>query len=214
MGRLRLRSRHRLLCGDSTKADDVERLMDGETADAIVTDPPYGGILNKPSGHGKLKEAAKRYGGGDWDHRPSSETIRSLTNASNVVIWGGNYFASDLPSARCWLVWDKRNGMSSFADAELAWTNLDQAVRMHSQSIASISDRAHPTQKPIEVMAWSIEFTSGLIFDPYLGSGTTLIAAEQLDRRCFGMEIDQTYCDIIVKRWENLTGEKAVLADA
>lgn len=208
-GDLWLLGRHRLLCGDSTKAEDVERLMDGEKADAIVTDPPYGGILNKPSGHGKLKEAAKRYGGGDWDHRPSSETIRSLANATDVVIWGGNYFASDLPSARCWLVWDKRNGKSSFADAELAWTNIDQAVRMHSQSISSISDRAHPTQKPIEVMAWSIGFTSGLIFDPYLGSGTTLIAAEQFDRRCFGMEIDPAYCDVIVRRWENLTGEEA-----
>lgn len=210
-GDLWLLGEHRLLCGDSTKAEDVERLMAGAKAEACVTDPPYGGILNKQSGHGKLKESVKRYGGGDWDYRPSSETIRSLANSSKVVIWGGNYFATDLPSSRCWLVWDKRNGESSFADAELAWTNLDQAVRLHAQSVQSIPDRAHPTQKPVEVMAWSIRFTSGLVFDPYLGSGTTLIAAEQLGRKCYGMEISPAYCDVIVKRWETLTGKKATL---
>ena len=211
MGRLRLRSRHRLLCGDSTKAEDVARLMDGAKATACVTDPPYGGVLNKKSGHGKLKEAALKYGGGDWDYRPSAQMLKSLSSFNEAIIWGGNYFASDLSDARGWLVWDKKNGDSSFADAELAWSNIDQAVRVYREHISAITDRGHPTQKPVGLLAWCVKMTAGLLFDPFLGSGTTLIAAEQLKRSCYGIEIDPTYCDVIVKRWENLTGETAVL---
>ena len=121
------------------------------------------------------------------------------------------YFASDLPDTRGWLVWDKKNGEVSFADAELAWTNLDQAVRVIAEHIGTIRNRSHPTQKPVSVIAWCIEKTEGLIFDPFLGSGTTLIAAEQLNRKCFGMEISPAYCDVIVKRWEQLTNKKATL---
>jgi hypothetical protein len=209
-GDLWILGEHRLLCGDSTKAEDVERLMAGKRAGAVVTDPPYGGILNKTNGHGKLKEAAKKYGGGDWDYRPSGELLRWIASFNHAIIWGGNYFASDLPDGRGWLVWDKKNGQSSFADAELAWTNLDQAVRMIAENVGTIGDRAHPTQKPVQVMRWAIEMTSGDLLDPFLGSGTTLIAAEQLGRKCYGMEISPQYCDVIVKRWETLTGRKAV----
>lgn len=209
-GDLWILGEHRLLCGDSTNADDVARLMAGVKADAVVTDPPYGGVLNKTNGHGKLKDAVKKYGGGDWDYRPSGELLRWLASFKCSVIWGGNYFANDLPDGRGWLVWDKKNGQSSFADAELAWTNLDQAVRMVSENIGTITDRAHPTQKPVQVMRWAVEMTSGIVLDPFLGSGTTLIAAEQLNRKCFGMEISPQYCDVIVKRWENLTGMVAV----
>jgi DNA modification methylase len=208
-GDLWILGEHRLLCGDSTKAEDVERLMAGKRAGAVVTDPPYGGILNKTNGHGKLKEAAKKYGGGDWDYRPSGELLRWIASFNHAIIWGGNYFASDLPDGRGWLVWDKKNGQSSFADAELAWTNLDQAVRMIAENVGTIGDRAHPTQKPVQVMRWAIEMTSGDLLDPFLGSGTTLIAAEQLGRKCYGMEISPQYCDVIVKRWETLTGRQA-----
>ena len=184
--------------------------MAGKRAAAVVTDPPYGGILNKTNGHGKLKEAAKKYGGGDWDYRPSGELLQWIASFNHAIIWGGNYFASDLPDGRGWLVWNKKNGQSSFADAELAWTNLDQAVRMIAENVGTIGDRAHPTQKPVQVMRWAIEMTSGDLLDPFLGSGTTLIAAEQLGRKCYGMEISPQYCDVIVKRWETLTGRKAV----
>ena len=209
-GDLWILGEHRVLCGDSTKAEDVARLMAGKRAGAVVTDPPYGGILNKTNGHGKLKEAAKKYGGGDWDYRPSGELLQWIASFNHAIIWGGNYFASDLPDGRGWLVWNKKNGQSSFADAELAWTNLDQAVRMIAENVATIGDRAHPTQKPVQVMRWAIEMTSGDLLDPFLGSGTTLIAAEQLGRKCYGMEISPQYCDVIVKRWETLTGRKAV----
>ena len=206
-----LGDRHRVLCGDSTKAEDVARLMGGEKANAVVTDPPYGGILNKKNGHGKLKEAVKKYGGGDWDYRPGGDLLKWIASFPQAIIWGGNYFASDLPDGRGWLVWDKKNGESSFADAELAWTNLDQAVRVIAEHISTIRNRSHPTQKPVSVITWCIEKTEGLIFDPFLGSGTTLIAAEQLNRKCFGMEISPAYCDVIVKRWEQLTNKKATL---
>jgi len=202
---------HRMLCGDSTKAEDVARLMGGGKANAVVTDPPYGGILNKKNGHGKLKEAVKKYGGGDWDYRPGGDLLKWIASFPQAIIWGGNYFASDLPDGRGWLVWDKKNGESSFADAELAWTNLDQAVRVIAEHISTIRNRSHPTQKPVSVITWCIEKTEGLIFDPFLGSGTTLIAAEQLSRKCYGMEISPAYCDVIVKRWETLTGKTAVL---
>ena len=209
-GDLWILGEHRVLCGDSTKAEDVAKLMAGKRAAAVVTDPPYGGILNKTNGHGKLKEAAKKYGGGDWDYRPSGELLQWIASFNHAIIWGGNYFASDLPDGRGWLVWNKKNGQSSFADAELAWTNLDQAVRMIAENVGTIGDRAHPTQKPVQVMRWAIEMTSGDLLDPFLGSGTTLIAAEQLGRKCYGMEISPQYCDVIVKRWETLTGRKAV----
>ena len=208
-GDLWLLGEHRLLCGDSTSAEDVGRLMGGGKADALVTDPPYGGVLNKKSGHGKLKESVKRYGDNDWDYRPNSKMLSDLSKYPQAIIWGGNYFASDLPDGRCWLVWDKNNGDVSFADAELAWTNIDSAVRLKAVNIATIKNRKHPTQKPIQIIDWCLNFTQGTIFDPFLGSGTTLIAAEQLGRKCYGMEIDPKYCDVIVKRWEDFTGKTA-----
>ena len=202
---------HRLLCGDSTSQKNVNRLIGGAKATACITDPPYGGVLNKKSGHGKLKESALKYGGGDWDYRPSAQMLECLSSFNEAIIWGGNYFASDLLDARGWLVWDKKNGYSSFADAELAWSNIDQAVRIYREHISAITDRGHPTQKPVGLLSWCVKMTTGVIFDPFLGSGTTLIAAEQLGRKCYGMELSPQYCDVIVERWQNLTGKEAKL---
>jgi DNA modification methylase len=206
-GDLWLLGRHRLLCGDSTKAEDVSRLMDGEKADAIVTDPPYGiDAANMTMGLGKKAFPRK----GEWDkERPKISGIVEM--ADQVIIWGGNYFSDELDPTNDWLCWHKKNDGRSFSEFELAWTNLGKNAR-HLSHHWSGEQKAHPTQKPMPVMQWCLDMTTGLVFDPFLGSGTTLIAAEQLDRRCFGMEIDPTYCDVIVKRWENLTGEEAILA--
>ena len=224
MGRLWLRSRHRVLCGDSTKAEDVERLMDGETADAIVTDPPYG-IGYRSNKKGSVARSIQ----GDED-----------TNARDAILLGVD---EDLPIAcfaswRCRpprdvrgeLIWKKNvGGMGDLTfpwstDYEVVWifgkgwkghrgSSILEGETVVTWNTGSAA-RVHPHQKPIEVLAHLIGKSPGSVFDPFLGSGTTLIAAEQLGRRCFGMEISPQYCDVIVKRWENLTGEKAVLADA
>jgi ParB-like chromosome segregation protein Spo0J len=212
-GDLWILGEHRLLCGDSTNSEDVERLMNGEKADATITDPPYGIGYQKNGASGS--HGWKDYGKVKWDNsRPSDSHIRWMaTSAEVAVLWGGNYFADVLPPTMGWLVWDKGQRDFSLADCELAWTSRQKASRVFDMSrAAALQDgKVHPTQKPVKLMAWTIEqVTTGvLILDPYLGSGTTMIAAEQLGRKCYGMEISPAYCDVIVKRWENLTGKKA-----
>jgi len=182
---------------------DILPKIPEKSIDLVLTDPPYGGVLNKKNGHGKLKEAVKKYGGEDWDYRPSNKTlIQVISLGLNTILWGGNYFASILPDNRCWLVWDKMNGESSFADCELAWTSLDMAVRKYSYHISSIKDRRHPTQKPTKLMDWCISLApqSDLILDPFLGSGTTAVAAKQLGRQFIGIEIERRYVDIAIQR--------------
>jgi DNA modification methylase len=205
-GDLWLLGDHRLLCGDSTKAEDVERLMAGERASAVVTDPPYGINANKQTlGTGK-KQFAR---GGNWDAAvPNVKWMAAI--ADHVVIWGGNYFADQLPPTNDWLCWHKKNDGLSFSEFELAWTTLGNNCR-HLSHHWSGEQKSHPTQKPVAVISWCVKMTAGLLFDPFLGSGTTLIAAEQLGRKCYGMEISPQYCDVIVKRWETLTGKKVEL---
>jgi site-specific DNA-methyltransferase (adenine-specific) len=216
-GDLWLLGDHRLLCGDSAKAEDVERLLAGAKADLLLTDPPYGidygraGGFSASHGWGKWRENV------EWDkERPSRETIESaLSIAGEAIVWGGNYFTDYLPPSMGWLVWDKGQREFSLADCELAWRSERKAARVLTLSRAkALQDgKQHPTQKPVGLMSWCIEQANDpkSIYDPFLGSGTTLIAAEQLGRKCYGMEISPQYCDVIVKRWETLTGKKANL---
>ena len=220
---------HRLLCGDFTKAEDVARLMKGELAAAVVTDPPYG-IGYSPGGGG---------GGGGIRKSDGSRYQKSFTGKCVVtgdnkpfdprpllslglpaILWGGNHYASRLPDGDAWLVWDKRRGttVNDFADAELAWTNLAGTVRVFAHmwnGMLKDSERGdarlHPTQKPVALMLWCLGMTQGTILDPYTGSGTTIIAAEQLGRRCYAMEIEPRYVDVAVRRWEQFTGLLATL---
>ena len=198
---------HRLLCGDSTKAEDVERLMDGATADALVTDPPYGINANKQTlGNGKKKFER----GEDWDSA-KPDILPLLTYCKTHVIWGGNYFADVLPPTNDWLCWDKKKAPNlPFSEFELAYTNLGKNCRILSHHWSG-ETKLHPTMKPVAVMEWCVNMTEGTIFDPFLGSGSTLIAAEKTNRTCYGMELDPKYCDVIVKRWEDFTGKKATL---
>jgi DNA modification methylase len=169
--------------------------------DLLLTDPPYGDILTRKHGHGKLKESAARYGGGEWDVRPTVGEISSLLRLCSVaMIWGGNYFSSELPDSRCWLVWDKCNGDSSFADAELCWTNLDAAVRMCKCSIQSIANRAHPTQKPERIITKLMEVATNRgdkVFDGFMGVGTTARVAKKLGRKFIGVEQEQKFYEAI-----------------
>jgi DNA modification methylase len=172
--------------------------------DAVVTDPPYG-IADKwvgGFGHGwgnAQKQAAVR---NEWDAKPlgASEIAQILSMADRCVIWGGNYFP--LPPSRCWLVWNKPERGFSLAEAELAWTNFDAVVRV-IDAPRSEHGREHPTQKPIKVMAFSIEKSKAqTILDPFMGSGTTGVACVNLGRKFTGIELDPGYFDIACKRIE------------
>ncbi len=186
-----------------------------DPVDLVLTDPPYGINLEKQSlggGGGVAPHKHKTlHKGTTWDRRPHNDTFCSFLNKSrNQIIWGGNYFASCLPDKMCWLVWDKVNGATDFADCELAWTSFDSAVRMFrfrwsgmlQQNMGMKEPRLHPTQKPIPLMRWCIERCdpAQTILDPFMGSGTTLVAAKQLGRKAVGIEIEERYCEIAVTR--------------
>jgi site-specific DNA-methyltransferase (adenine-specific)/modification methylase len=178
--------------------------------DAVVTDPPYGIGENhkKVASRGKLAPP-KDYGAFSWDDETADEAINlAISKATHCIIFGGNYY--QLPPTSCWLVWDKQNGDNDFADCELAWTNLQKAVRRiywrWNGMIRKGDDvREHPTQKPEGVMKWCIEqLPSGAktICDPFMGSGTTGVAAVKLGKSFIGIEREPKYFDIACRRIE------------
>jgi|TARA_R110000824_G_scaffold66034_1_gene171679 DNA modification methylase len=217
LGDLYILGEHRLLCGDSTKAEDVEKLMNGEKADALITDPPYGVSYKSPSGKGLTNRGDYDIIKGDnVDFDPSC----LFGHCESVVTWGANHYANLLPPSARWLVWDKREGdaINKNSDCELAWCSQGGSARLfHHKWNGMIKaserqdKRMHPTQKPIALFEWVFECieSGNLILDLFLGSGSTLIAAEKTNRKCYGMELDPKYCDVIVKRWEDFTGKKA-----
>lgn len=178
--------------------------------DAVVTDPPYGiGVCGNEGGVTSLKSGAKDYGKQEWDSQPiGASEIAAMQSASrDQIIWGGNYFASHLPDSQCWLVWDKINGEGfSLADVELAWTSFDRAARMFriSRTATFAEDKRHPTQKPVQLMKWCINFLpdAQTILDPFMGSGTTGVAAVQMGRDFIGIEREPKYFDIACRRIE------------
>lgn len=210
---------HRLLCGDSSDQQQVDRLLAGVTIDCVLTDPPYGIKWNGDYTR-FTKKAVKTCSSQYAEIRGDNQQFdaSTLLFAENVILWGANLYGSSLPVGS-WLIWDKRSadGTSFLADAELAWQKGGRGC--YIKSINQQSERGktrdieHPTKKPVELFVWCLErMQSEMVYDPFLGSGTTLIAAEQLNRRCYGMEIDAKYCDVIIARWEKLTGRKAVKA--
>ena len=224
-GDLWLLGEHRLLCGDATKKEDVERLMDGQKADMVFTDPPYGIDIGNQS-QGKGGGIAKKidYGTNEWDKKvPISGIQIALSFGREAFLWGGNHFCDILPISSGWVVWDKENGKTDFSDCELAWTSLQKATKLYKwkwrgmiqKDMTNKEKRYHPTQKPVGLFVDifnDVEFITCL--DPFLGSGSTLIACEKTNRKCYGMEIDPHYCDVIVKRWEEYTGNKAERIEA
>lgn len=229
-GDLWILGNHRLLCGDSTDALAVERLMDGQKADMVFTDPPYGVSVVKDGKVGADFGVAKK---GQYAEVIGDDTTQTAHDAIALcqslqipvqVYWGGNYYADKLPATSCWLVWDKRGDtgiVNTFADCELAWTNLTGPARIHKQLWNGMirqgekDKRVHPTQKPVALAEWAIsQYLKGsTVLDLFLGSGSTLIACEKLRKACYGMEMSPAYCDVIVKRWEDFTGKKAILEE-
>ncbi len=190
---------HRLLCGDSTNIDKVELLMNGQEVN-LLTDPPYGINANKQTlGTGKKKF----HRGDDWDVEvPDFYYVLELVN--KAIIWGGNYFADKLPINNDWLCWHKKNDGLSFSEFELAWTNLGKNCRMLSHHWGG-ETKEHPTMKPLKLMEWCINYLDDKpILDIFCGSGSTMIASHQLKRKCYGMELDPKYCQVIIDRMKKL----------
>ena len=247
MGKLVLKSRHRVLCGDSTKPEDVERLMGGAVPFIMVTDPPYGveydpdwrleAGINKPwqtLASGKVSnddivdwtEAYKLFPGHVayvWHAgRFAADLVGNLKTAGleirTQIIWAkpslvmgrGHYHWQHEP---CWYA-VRKGGSAKWCGDRKQSTVWDIQNMHRTQGNVDDGKTIHSTQKPVECMARPIRNHGGPdddVYDPFLGSGTTLIAAEQLNRRCFGMEISPAYCDVIITRFERLSGQKAVL---
>jgi DNA modification methylase len=234
-----LLGRHRLMCGDSTSIDAVEKLMDGRGVDCVYTDPPYGISIVQGSKVG----GSGAFGGKKNEKKDKSNVVASSNfapvandesidvavaaigliatlGASVEIIWGGNYYAASLPNSSCWIVWDKKNS-GNFADCELAWTNQKTAVRKFEHmwnGMVKASEhgqkRVHPTQKPIALAEWCIDSYAekcANVLDLFGGSGSTLIACETRDKDCYMMELSASYCDVIIQRWQDFTDQQATL---
>jgi len=245
MGSLQIRSRHRLLCGDSTKAEDVERLMGGEVAQLMVTDPPYGvnydasrrhlskdGIKGSPAIGRVLNDHIVDWSDA-WELFDGDVAYVYHASVSSGVV--GTSLESKGLKPRCMIVWVKSisvplaYGINDDQVSRLGlyhhqyealwycirdkgnaeWTGGKSQTTIWEVDSRRKHETGHSTQKPLECMARPIRNHRGDVYDPFLGSGTTLIAADNLGRKCYGMEISPGYCDVIVERWETLTGETA-----
>jgi site-specific DNA-methyltransferase (adenine-specific)/modification methylase len=189
--------------------------------DAVVTDPPYGialgwterrRVINRKSGlswGAKSQQHKSEWADISGDQQPFDP--KPWLGYEQAIIWGANNY-SDLPAARCWLVWDKRREttLDRHGDAELAWTNIDSVIRVHRQVWRGIvregeenvanSDKHHPTQKPVALMRWCVAMTSGTVLDPFMGSGTTGVACARMRRKFVGVEIDEGYFNVACLR--------------
>ena len=214
-----LLGRHRLMCGDSTSIDTVDKLMDGTTPNAVITDPPYGiGIDGQKKSVSKNpKHNRKHHEHRGWDAERPDPSIFAYIVALGVpaVIWGGNYFADLLPATRGWLYWSKGQDGLTMSDGELAWTTENKPLRSKTVNRAALQGSVHPTQKPVDVMEFSADYLSvpqkGAIMDLFAGSGTVGMVCEKTDRRAFMMELDPKYCDVIITRWQDFTGQQVTL---
>ena len=168
--------------------------------DLVLTDPPYGiGIANNPFRQKFEKE--------DWDSStPSKEYFDEIFRVSKEqIIWGGNYF--DLPPSQCFYVWDKVQPQDfSSSMCEMAWVSRQSPAKLWRQRVVSIT-KYHPTTKPTDLMKWCLQFfpEAQTILDPFLGSGTTAVAAKTLGRNYVGIEISPAYVEIARKRLESVT---------
>tara|TARA_Y100000385_G_scaffold103665_1_gene107180 strand:- start:853 stop:2079 length:1227 start_codon:yes stop_codon:yes gene_type:complete len=229
-GDLWILGNHRLLCGDSTNPQHVERLMDGKKADMVFTDPPYGMDLDTdfskmPDGNSYKAVIA------DNEQFDAGFLLSTFSYCKEIFLFGADYYVETLrrnyPDLGSWIIWDKysdeeRHGMldgkfgSSF---ETCWSKtkhkreLARVLVTTNYTARGDETRVHPTQKPVALAEWFFErwgSTNDLVVDLYGGSGSTLIACERQNRQARLMELDPAYCDVIVKRWEDFTGNTAI----
>lgn len=229
LGDLYILGNNRLICGDSTDITVIDRLMDGVKADMVFTDSPYG--INAVGDNGEVGADFGIAKKGKYKKIIADDTTETAQQAYDIysqlcdkmILWGGNYFLDFLPPSDGWLIWDKRgeSGIrNTFADGEMAWCSFHTPVRIYHQLWNGMiregehEKRVHPTQKPIRMLSEILQdFTKegDIILDVFGGSGSTLIACEQTGRICYMAELSPEYVDVIIARYEKLTGNKAVL---
>ena len=205
--------RHRLMCGSSTDKDSILKLTENNPIYLIYTDHPYG--MNAVSKSGVLSKNYKTDIMGDDDNSVAISAFMlasEMYRNTNQIWWGANYYTECLPSSECWIVWDKNNGASDQTDCELAWANFRSVVRQFTMA-SEKKNRVHPTQKPVKLFAEIVKkFDKNnnfkTVLDLFGGSGSTLIACEQLNRTCYMMELDERYVSVIINRYLNFTGRK------
>ena len=178
--------------------DCREVLPQLDRVDLVLTDPPYG-LDEKWTGgtwftRGVYQNKVK------WDKKIDGDSILELlAKGENLILWGGNNYP--MPVSRCWLIWQKTNAVPTMGDFEMCWTNFDKP---HQAFFSPCNDwvRVHPTEKPLLLIKWCLGFAPNAhtILDPFMGSGTTLRAAKDLGRKAIGIEIEEKYCEIAVKR--------------
>jgi DNA modification methylase len=243
LGDLWILGEHRVLCGDSTSDADVSRLMNGEKAEMMFTDPPYGvdysgGIQFNKNGEAKTNNREKLKNDNSTQIYYDFLPVAISATDGPCYMWFADSKARDVYNAlydnKCeihaLIIWHKTNATYAAMNAQykqrhepclyfkpkgstLRWCGETTEATIWNQDRDGIND-LHPTQKPVALASKAIRnHESKSVLDLFCGSGSTLIAAEQLGRKCYGMEISPNYCDVIVKRWENLTGKKATLAN-
>ncbi len=218
--------RHTLYLGDYR---DILPSLATDSYDCVVMDPPYG--INYRSNHNSSRR-------GKWARWARHENMPGIIGDDRpldaqpflglgvpLVIWGGNYCADQLPASRCWIVWDKRDGISpnNQADCELAWTNLDKPSRIHRQMWSGFlracvenvakQPKQHPHQKPVALMETCIWYAGGTkVLDPFMGSASTGVACEQMGLAFVGIETDQKYFDIARARISEAVSQPRMFA--
>lgn len=220
--------RHRIACGDSTVEAHIKALLgtDFSKVTMVWADAPYGiDIVSSDGSVGGGTQGKYAQVLGDEDTAVATASYNLCTSLwdCNQIFWGANHFGSAVGDASCWLVWDKQGGKTvTFADCELAWTSIPCPVRMFTHIWDGFrrdsergEERVHPNQKPVALPEWVFD-TFGepddIIFDPFLGTAPTIIAAQQMEgeRTVYGFELSPEYCEVILRRWEDLTGEPPV----
>jgi site-specific DNA-methyltransferase (adenine-specific) len=211
---------HRLLCGDSTDSDSVARLMDGNKADMVFTDPPYGidyndgrwdEIQKKHTG-GKSKKFGKIIGDAE-DFNPSF-LLSYFSYCKEIFVWGMQYYPQHLGRGGC-IVWNRKTESQKdvpYVDFELCWSKQERNKMAWItwggfKNKEKDGERVHPTQKPNELAKWFFNLwgkENDLVADLFLGSGSTMVASHQLKRKCYGMELDPKYCQVIIDRMRKL----------
>jgi DNA modification methylase len=237
LGDVWLLGNHRLMCGDSTSIDAVEKLMAGQKADMVFTDPPYGMFLD--ADYSSMKSKFKSSSGGakydnvigdheDFNPDFINNVFACFDYCKEIFLWGADYYSDLLPNrnAGSWVVWDKRGDESAdkmFGSTfELCWSKARHKRMLARVKWAGIfgmekehdKKRCHPTQKPVELISWFFDYYSmkdkTAIVDLFGGSGSTLIACEKTGRKAYLMELDPKYVDVIIKRWQDFTGKQAM----
>jgi len=226
LGDLWLLGEHRLLCGDSTSIDAVDKLMDGNKADMVFTDPPYGVSFNGRSGKFDVIKNDNLRDSEFVDFIDGFLSTLEVVNSNTYYICCNWAFYGVLQlklKPKACIVWAKNvfglgRGYRHQHEFILFDGLIDPSITNESDlwNIAKDIHYKHPTQKPVELSFRAIKNSSkekNIVLDLFLGSGSTLIAAEKTNRKCYGMELDPKYCDVIVERWEDFTGKKAELSD-